>query len=216
MPEHCSCQALRLPKCYTLHLMITDVGFVMTHRLTVELSEQEMGKVQAVARSRKVDPTHLTVGQLVEALTITPDPSGLQGLEIHARTTGLMAAIKATTDATVGLVVGKRPSLSQGVVRRALPRVHKLSMSRRLKAKQELSDRDVERVAQKVLDQAVIISTLASAAVITDKVEEVLSTEDVRAKRLAAAMSVNGMWKDKEDKPQDGLAYQREVRAEWR
>jgi|GEM_PF-1938475 len=172
----------------------------MTHQLKVELSEQEMGKVQAAARLRKVDPMHLTVGQLVEALT----------------TSGLKTAIMATTDATVGLVVSERPSLSLGVVRRALPRVHKLSMSRRLKAKQELSDRDVERVAQKVLDQAVTISTLASAAMITDKVEKVLSAEDVRAKRLAAAMSVNGMWKGKEDKPQDGLAYQREVRAEWR
>lgn len=36
-----------------------------------------------------------------------------------------------------------------------------------------------------------------------------------RAKRLEAAMSVNGMWKGQSDKPQDGLEYQREVRAEW-
>jgi len=189
----------------------------MTHQLTVELSEQEMGKVQAAARARKIDPAHLTVGQLVEALTITCDPSSLQdSLEIHARTAGLRAAIKTTIDATAGLVAGERPPLPLGVVRRALPRVHKLSMSRRLKAKQELSDRDVERVAQKVLDQAVMVSVLASAAVIADKVEKVLSAEDARAKRLAAAMSVNGMWKGMEDKPQDGLAYEREVRAEWR
>lgn len=36
------------------------------------------------------------------------------------------------------------------------------------------------------------------------------------AKRLAAIMSVHGMWRGDPDKPQDGVAYQREVRAEWR
>lgn len=42
-----------------------------------------------------------------------------------------------------------------------------------------------------------------------------LTTDEVRAKRLAVAMSVNGIWKGQADKPQDGLEYQREVRAEW-
>lgn len=37
-----------------------------------------------------------------------------------------------------------------------------------------------------------------------------------RAKRLAAIMSVHGMWKDDPDKPQDAVGYQREARSEWR
>jgi uridylate kinase len=37
-----------------------------------------------------------------------------------------------------------------------------------------------------------------------------------RAQRLAAIMSVNGMWKDDPDKPRDAVEYQREIRAEWR
>lgn len=37
-----------------------------------------------------------------------------------------------------------------------------------------------------------------------------------RARRLAAIMSVHGMWKDDSDKPQDAVAYQREARSEWR
>ncbi|GJI96000.1 hypothetical protein RugamoR57_27180 [Duganella caerulea] len=37
-----------------------------------------------------------------------------------------------------------------------------------------------------------------------------------RAKRLAAVMSVHGMWKHDPDKPRDAVAYQREARAEWK
>jgi hypothetical protein len=37
-----------------------------------------------------------------------------------------------------------------------------------------------------------------------------------RAQRLAAVMSMHGIWKDDPTKPQDGVEYQREVRAEWR
>ena len=35
-----------------------------------------------------------------------------------------------------------------------------------------------------------------------------------RAKRLAAAMTMHGIWRGNPDKPQDGVEYQREVRAE--
>ncbi|MYM23411.1 hypothetical protein GTP46_12215 [Duganella sp. FT135W] len=41
------------------------------------------------------------------------------------------------------------------------------------------------------------------------------STEAKRAKRLAAIMSMHGIWKDDPSKPKDPVAYQREVRAEW-
>lgn len=37
-----------------------------------------------------------------------------------------------------------------------------------------------------------------------------------RAERLAALMSMHGIWKGDPDQPQDGVAYQQEVRAEWR
>lgn len=42
-----------------------------------------------------------------------------------------------------------------------------------------------------------------------------VAADQARAKRLEAAMSVNGMWRGQSDKPQDGLECQREVRAEW-
>lgn len=42
-----------------------------------------------------------------------------------------------------------------------------------------------------------------------------ISPDNARAKRMAAALKVFGMWKDNPDKPQDGVAYQREVRSEW-
>lgn len=37
-----------------------------------------------------------------------------------------------------------------------------------------------------------------------------------RAKRLAAVMSVHGVWKNDPDKPRDAVAYQREARADWK
>ena len=39
---------------------------------------------------------------------------------------------------------------------------------------------------------------------------------DDKAKRWAAVMATHGMWKDDPTKPKDAVAYQREVRAEWR
>lgn len=38
---------------------------------------------------------------------------------------------------------------------------------------------------------------------------------EARARRLKALMPTFGLWKDDPDKPHDGVAYQREVRAEW-
>ena len=45
---------------------------------------------------------------------------------------------------------------------------------------------------------------------------EAAAEQAERAKRLAAVMSMHGIWKDDPTKPQDGAEYQREVRAEWR
>jgi hypothetical protein len=50
---------------------------------------------------------------------------------------------------------------------------------------------------------------------VVDESDASISAYDARAKRLAAIMSVHGMWKDDPDKPRDAVAYQREVRAEW-
>lgn len=39
--------------------------------------------------------------------------------------------------------------------------------------------------------------------------------DDDRARRLEVLMGTFGMWKGRQDLPQDGLAYQREMRADW-
>lgn len=93
----------------------------MAHRLTVELDEGEMSKVEAAVRARRLDPKHLTAKQLVLAL-------------------GAADSAGTAVDA---------------------------------------------------------------------------SAEVKRAKRLAAVMAMHGIWKDDPTKPQDGVDYQREVRAEW-
>lgn len=53
-------------------------------------------------------------------------------------------------------------------------------------------------------------------AILEQKLASLAPGEAARAKRLAAIMSVHGMWKDDPAKPQDAVAYQREARDEWR
>jgi hypothetical protein len=60
-----------------------------------------------------------------------------------------------------------------------------------------------------VTDQALIEKVQRAR----NSVDTIREAEQRRAARLEAAMSVNGMWKGKADKPQDGLAYQLEARA---
>lgn len=46
--------------------------------------------------------------------------------------------------------------------------------------------------------------------------DDALAREQTRARRLGALKAVEGLWKDRTDIPKDGLAYQEEMRAEWR
>lgn len=66
----------------------------------------------------------------------------------------------------------------------------------------ELNDQEMERLL-----------AAANAAPAVD--QHSLPADAARAKRLAAIMSVHGIWKDDPTKPKDPVAYQREVRAEW-
>ena len=100
----------------------------MAQRLTVELDEHDMRKLEAAARAHQLDPQSMTVKQLVLTLA------------------------------------------------------------------------SINRAVQTVAEYAK---------------SETPSTEARRAKRLAAIMSMHGIWKDDPNKPKDPVAYQREVRAEW-
>ena len=113
----------------------------MAYRLTVELDESEMKKVEEAARDLRPDPKHMTAKQLVLALG-SADGAGAPA--------GDMASHGA--------------------------------------------------------DDPMPDSALSADA----------SLDAKRAQRLAAVMVMHGIWKDDPSKPQDGVAYQREVRAEWR
>ena len=54
--------------------------------------------------------------------------------------------------------------------------------------------------------------TIANVPIVDEKPAP---SDAARDKRLAAIMSVHGMWKGDADKPCDAVEYQREVRAEW-
>jgi hypothetical protein len=106
----------------------------MAYRLTVELDENEMSKVEEAARDLRLDPKQITAKQLLLALGAADG---------------------------AGMAAGDTPA--------------------------------------------------AQTAPGDDA-----STDARRARRLAAVMAMHGIWKDDPTKPQDGAAYQRDVRAEWR
>ena len=160
----------------------------MNRHVTVELNDRELGQVEAAAREKHLDPEHMTAKQLVEIL---------------GETTSAAAAIVQATGAMVATLVaefGQGPGAKGRIIRGA--------GWRKGQTVSVLSARDIKRVARIVADQAFVIK-LASPK------SEPVTGGAAREKRLKAAMSVHGMWRGKEDKPQDGLEYQREVRAEW-
>lgn len=161
----------------------------MDRQLTVELNDRELDQVRAAARERHIDPEHMTAKQLVQVLG--PTASATVTI-VQAK-----AAMVATLIAEFGQGSGANGKMLRGV-------------GRRRQGVSTLSVRDLKKVAKIVADQAFVIKLAPH-----QRQYQELTAAAAREKRLQAAMSVNGMWKDKEDKPQDGLEYQREVRAEW-
>lgn len=79
---------------------------------------------------------------------------------------------------------------------------------RKLEAAAQAHQLDLKNVTAKQL-------VLALGAEDSAAKSDSASAETRRAKRLAAIMSMHGIWKDDPSKPKDPVAYQREVRAEW-
>lgn len=52
--------------------------------------------------------------------------------------------------------------------------------------------------------------------IVTIPPSDAKTREDRRQARLAVLMRSNGIWAGDPNKPKDGLAYQEELRAEWR
>lgn len=59
-------------------------------------------------------------------------------------------------------------------------------------------------------------SSREPATVKTGQADAQETPAEARARRYKALLPMQGIWKGDPDKPQDGVAYQREVRAEWR
>jgi hypothetical protein len=90
----------------------------------------------------------------------------------------------------------------------------------------ELSDQEMdvlevlakaEHLAPGSLAKLALLKVLAERAGETSQSSDSVGAQQpdlAHAKRLAAAMTMHGIWRGKADKPQDGVAYQREVRAE--
>lgn len=87
----------------------------------------------------------------------------------------------------------------------------------------ELEERELARLRSAARARQIDpshMTTMQLVQVLTDaqpkKKTSWLAGGAARAQRLAAVMSMHGIWKDDPTKPQDGAEYQREVRAEWR
>ena len=50
----------------------------------------------------------------------------------------------------------------------------------------------------------------------TDAAEPIDSPQARRQRRLALLQPAEGLWKDRDDIPKDGVEYQRQLRSEWR
>lgn len=209
----------------------------MTQQLTVELSEREMWQVQAAAQAKHLDPKHMTAQQLVEVLgevegaalasqAALASEVAMLGVSSNLLNAGVRAGggrvfsgatarnVRiAKTDGLVGIVAGvvnaamasALAGLNTGVKTYSQRRMSVAKTRSRVAKKQSI--REIMRVAQFVANQPVVVQLTEA--------KPQLTAEQRRAARLEAAMSVNGMWKGKADKPQDGLAYQLEARAEW-
>jgi hypothetical protein len=68
----------------------------MAHRLTVELDEREMSKVEAAVRSRRIDPKRMTAKQLVLAL------GAIDGAQVTPPAAGGHSVDAPTVDAIAG------------------------------------------------------------------------------------------------------------------
>lgn len=71
---------------------------------------------------------------------------------------------------------------------------------------------------ERILTPSMIINQAVSAADrFTVPETGIFSPESTALEKRAAALkSVFGIWKDRQDVPEDGLAYQQGMRAEWR
>ncbi|MBV6324639.1 hypothetical protein [Duganella violaceipulchra] len=156
-------------------------------QLTVELDDREMSRVESAARARQIDPSHLTGAQLLKVLT------SAQPKKAKFKSNGMW--------------------VSGGAARLA-----------RLKADKHFDVVVVARAVQCAVEimekqhQAGLVASAKAASIKTagEASGAAITGAAARAKRLAAVMSVHGMWKNDPDKPRDAIAYQREVRAEWK
>jgi hypothetical protein len=56
----------------------------------------------------------------------------------------------------------------------------------------------------------------SGTAGITAPPEPVTTPQEARRRRLRAALAAaEGLWKDRQDVPKDGVEYQEQLRAEW-
>jgi hypothetical protein len=76
----------------------------------------------------------------------------------------------------------------------------------------------VVKHAVEILEQhhQTALGVASTAVTEVDQAANAAASAAARATRLAAVMSMHGIWKDDPTKPQDGAEYQREARAEWR
>lgn len=74
----------------------------------------------------------------------------------------------------------------------------------------ELGDKELDRI------EAVAPADDYAARIATIPSGEELAKENRRQARLAILMRSSGIWAGEPNKPRNGIAYQEELRAEWR
>ena len=169
-------------------------------KLIVKLEDRELRRLRAAARARHINPAHLTKAELCHLLALQGNqkyPGRLAGGAVRALSLRGLGGVHQIVQAFATAAASKAPMDSQlqnGVF---------VGREARLRAGLKRAKHRGTGVEVPIPEDTVAANDAAAA-------------QAERAKRLAAVMSMHGIWKDDPTKPQDGAEYQREVRAEWR
>lgn len=170
-------------------------------QLTLEMEDLDLQQLRAIARARQINPSRKTKAQLIHLLALQSDPK-----KYPARISGGAArAMSIRAQGGIGQIIQVVAALaaSQALANTQTHNVVAIGRYARLRA-------GMLRAKQRGLGVAIPVQVRTAA------IGDVATEQAERAKRLAAVMSMHGIWKDDPTKPQDGAEYQREVRAEWR
>lgn len=171
-------------------------------QVMVELDDQEMAKLEALARQSRVEPAELLKAAAFKGLTNNGRPMVLKGRYVNWKDLRAIFREKVTASAASAsdIPVAGDNGKSEFLITETQLRQFPAFLMRRAARARPPNFREVA-------DSGVV--AIDSVAVENE------AKEERRRARLAVLMRSSGIFKGDPGKPKDGLIYQNELRAEW-